>query len=154
MFCGEASLVHGEKVHSVLEEIGIEDDETMVAVLTMDDERLNDMLQETKRLNLVEKFSVIQAMRTFGKDHKIARPFTSALFGRSAVRKRVVYLRLNTASMSLPKTTRGTMRLIKRQCYADDYENMQELKQEAFNLEEFTDERNQSSPSCKIYLHN
>ncbi|KAG2351160.1 hypothetical protein BDR07DRAFT_1617459 [Suillus spraguei] len=73
MFCGEASLVHGEKVHSVLEEIGIEDDETMVAVLTMDDERLNDMLQETKRLNLVEKFSVIQAMRTFGKDHKIAR---------------------------------------------------------------------------------
>jgi hypothetical protein len=73
MFRDEAMLVHGEKVHSILEEIGIEDDETMFAVLTMDDERLNGMLQEAKRLNLVEKFSVIQAMRNFGKNHKIAK---------------------------------------------------------------------------------
>jgi hypothetical protein len=73
MFQDEATLVHGEKVHSILEEIGIEDDETMFAVLTMDDERLNGMLREAKRLNLVEKFSVIQAMRNFGNDHKIAR---------------------------------------------------------------------------------
>ncbi|KAG1865907.1 hypothetical protein DFJ58DRAFT_838538 [Suillus subalutaceus] len=73
MFRDEATLVHGEKVHSILEEIGIEDDESMFAVLTMDDERLNDMLQEAKRLNLVEKFSIIQAMRDFGKNHKIAR---------------------------------------------------------------------------------
>ncbi|KAG1817954.1 uncharacterized protein BJ212DRAFT_1576453 [Suillus subaureus] len=29
MFQDEATLVHGEKVHSILEEIGIEDDETM-----------------------------------------------------------------------------------------------------------------------------
>lgn len=50
MFRDEATLVHGKKVHSVLEEIGIEDDETMVTVLAMDDERLNDMLQETKCL--------------------------------------------------------------------------------------------------------
>ncbi|KAG1742557.1 hypothetical protein EDB19DRAFT_1827746 [Suillus lakei] len=60
-------------VHSVLEEIRIEDDETMFAVLTMDDERLNHMLQEAKRLNLVEKFSVIQAMRDFGGKQKIAK---------------------------------------------------------------------------------
>ncbi|KAG1759356.1 hypothetical protein EDD22DRAFT_906207 [Suillus occidentalis] len=73
MFRDEAMLVHGEKVHSILEEIGIEDDETMFAVLTMDDERLHGMLQEAKRLNLVEKFSVIQAMRNFGKNHKIAK---------------------------------------------------------------------------------
>ncbi|KAG1781894.1 hypothetical protein EV702DRAFT_1041638 [Suillus placidus] len=73
MFRDEATLVHGGKVHSILEEIGIEDDETMLAVLTMDDERLNGMLQEAKRLNLVEKFSVIQAMRNFGKNHQIAK---------------------------------------------------------------------------------
>lgn len=73
MFRDEATLVHGEKVHSILEDIGIEDDETMLAVLTMDDERLNGMLQEAKRLNLVEKFSVIQAMRDFGKNHQIAK---------------------------------------------------------------------------------
>lgn len=73
MFRDEATLVHGEKVHSILEEIGIEDDETMFAVLTMDDERLNGMLQEAKRLNLVEKFSVIQAMRDFGRNHKIVK---------------------------------------------------------------------------------
>ncbi|KAG2137218.1 hypothetical protein BD769DRAFT_1773710 [Suillus cothurnatus] len=73
MFRDEAALVHGEKVHSILEEIGIEDDETMFAVLTMDDERLNGMLQEAKRLNLVEKYSVIQAMRDFGRNHKIAK---------------------------------------------------------------------------------
>lgn len=73
MFRDEAMLVHGEKVHSILEDIGIEDDETMFAVLTMDDERLHGMLQEAKHLNLVEKFSVIQAMRNFGKNHKIAK---------------------------------------------------------------------------------
>jgi hypothetical protein len=73
MFRDEATLVHGEKVHSILEEIGIEDDETMFAVLTMDDERLNGMLQEAKRLNLVEKYSVIQAMRDFGRNHEIAK---------------------------------------------------------------------------------
>ncbi|KAG1781893.1 hypothetical protein EV702DRAFT_1238743 [Suillus placidus] len=73
MFRDEATLVHGEKVHSILEEIGIEDDETMLAVLTMDDERLNDMLQEARRLNLVEKYSVIQAMRNFGRNHKIVK---------------------------------------------------------------------------------
>lgn len=39
----------------------------------MDDERLNGMLQEAKRLNLVEKYSVIQALRNFGEKHKIAR---------------------------------------------------------------------------------
>ncbi|KAG2347526.1 hypothetical protein BDR05DRAFT_666305 [Suillus weaverae] len=75
MFRDEATLVHGEKVHSILEDIGIEDDETMFAVLTMDDERLNDMLQEAKRLNLVEKYSVIQAMRNFGRNHKIVEWF-------------------------------------------------------------------------------
>jgi hypothetical protein len=73
MFRDEATLVHGERVHSILEEIGIEDDETMFAVLTMDDERLNGMLQEAKHLNLVEKYSVIQAMRDFGRKHKIAK---------------------------------------------------------------------------------
>lgn len=72
-FRNEAILVHGDKVHSILEEIGIEDDETMFAVLIMDDERLNGMLQEAKRLNLVEKYSVIQALRNFGEKHKIAR---------------------------------------------------------------------------------
>ncbi|KAG1861908.1 hypothetical protein C8R48DRAFT_774004 [Suillus tomentosus] len=72
-FRNEAILVHGEKVHSILEEIGIEDDETMFAVLIMDDERLNGMLQEAKRLNLVEKYSVIQALRNFGEKHKIGR---------------------------------------------------------------------------------
>ncbi|KAG1742562.1 hypothetical protein EDB19DRAFT_1967384 [Suillus lakei] len=70
MFRDEAKLVHGDKVHSVLEEAGIEDDETMIAVLNMDDERLNNMLQEAKPLKLVEKFSVIQAMRDFGKKHE------------------------------------------------------------------------------------
>lgn len=73
MFRDEATLVHGEKVHSILEEIGIQDDETMFAVLTMDDEYLNGMLQEAKRLNLVERFSVIQAMRNFGRNHEIAK---------------------------------------------------------------------------------
>lgn len=73
MFRDEAILVHGEKVHSILEEIGIQDDETMFAVLTMDDENLNGMLQEARRLNLVERFSVIQAMRNFGRNHEIAK---------------------------------------------------------------------------------
>ncbi|KAG1720732.1 hypothetical protein EDD22DRAFT_937836 [Suillus occidentalis] len=73
MFRDEAILVHGEKVHSILEEIGIQDDETMFAVLTMDDEHLNGMLQEARRLNLVERFSVIQAMRNFGRNHEIAK---------------------------------------------------------------------------------
>jgi hypothetical protein len=72
-FRDEAILVHGEKVHSILEEIGIQDDETMFAVLTMDDEHLNGMLQEANRLNLVERFSVIQAMRNFGRNHEIAK---------------------------------------------------------------------------------
>jgi hypothetical protein len=37
-------------------------DETIFAVMTMNDERLNGMLQ-AKYLNVVEKYSVIQAMR-------------------------------------------------------------------------------------------
>lgn len=73
MFRDGAILVHGEKVHSILEEIGIQDDETMFAVLTMDDENLNGMLQEARRLNLVERFSVIQAMRNFGRNHEIVK---------------------------------------------------------------------------------
>ncbi|KAG2109309.1 uncharacterized protein F5147DRAFT_652402 [Suillus discolor] len=59
-----------------LEEIGIEDDETMFAILDHGrciDERLNGMLQEAKRPNLVEKYSVIQALRNFWKKRKIAR---------------------------------------------------------------------------------
>lgn len=73
MFRDEAILAHGEKVHSILKETGIEDDETMFAALIMDDERLNGMLQEAKHLNVVERYSVIQAMRNFGKKHEIAR---------------------------------------------------------------------------------
>jgi len=38
-------------------------DETIFAVMTMDDERLNGMLQEAKHLNVGEKYSVIQAMK-------------------------------------------------------------------------------------------
>lgn len=35
------TLVHSEKVHSILDAIEIKDDETMFAVLAMDDEHLN-----------------------------------------------------------------------------------------------------------------
>ncbi|KAG1860790.1 hypothetical protein F4604DRAFT_1684275 [Suillus subluteus] len=143
MFRDEATLVHGEKVHSILEEIGIEDDETMLAVLTMDDERLNDMLQEAKRLNLVEKFSVIQAMRDFGKNHKIAR----VDMPNAENKGQVVLQPLLTCSTRKGRVlfendnvTQTTVRTLK-----------QELNKEASNLEGFTDHhgRNQSNPSCK-----
>jgi hypothetical protein len=47
MFRDEAMLVHGEKDHSILEEIGIEDDETMFAVLTREEPRNS----EVKRIS-------------------------------------------------------------------------------------------------------
>lgn len=41
MFRDEVTLVHSEKVHFILDAIEIKDDETMFAVLAMDDEHLN-----------------------------------------------------------------------------------------------------------------